>query len=135
MVLNRVFAGTYNENHILDARLRCLLYSVLHERFVNNREHLLRLCFGSRKEPSSKTSNGEYRLTNAHRYYFAFLLSAPRSYFRPWKLSPLSLSPPYSAGLSFPSMARRTIGIGGAPCFMNSSWNCCRLKLAPTFFL
>jgi hypothetical protein len=37
----------------------------------------------------------------------------------------------HRTGESLPSMARRTILIGGNPCFRNVSWNSCRLKAAP----
>ena len=39
--------------------------------------------------------------------------------------------PRYNVGESFPSSARRTILMGGKPCFMNLSWNSSRLNSAP----
>jgi hypothetical protein len=41
----------------------------------------------------------------------------------------------YRVGESFPNNARRTILIGGKPCFMKLSWNSCNVNLSPFIFL
>jgi len=45
-----------------------------------------------------------------------------------------SAFPSHNVGESSPSIASRTILIGGNPCLRKSSWNFSRLNAAPSFF-
>ncbi len=61
MVLDRVLAAAGHDHDALDAGVARLLDDVLHERPIDERQHLLGLRLGGRQEPRSQAGGGEHR--------------------------------------------------------------------------
>ena len=74
MVFDGGFAGSGDDNNVLNSGMQRLFHTLLNEGFVDQRQHLLGLRLGGRQETGTQTRRREYGFADFGVHYIYSLL-------------------------------------------------------------